>query len=333
MTTVSASRADAAQLATTDLLITDSAANWVAGNADAIRAFVEGGGGLLVVLGEVGGTDRSGSAAELLPATGSEPREFDSESGAAFGEIDFSHPVFALFDTPRGGDLSTARFYRYHNVSEAWGGEVVARYEDGGAALLDRRMGAGRILVWTSTLDTYWNDLALQPVFLPLVHQMARHATDYRDYREYYTVGETYQIPLQGEQREATIRAAAPSGEVVEAAVSAGEAVLALDEPGFYELDGLPDAWTGPRTAAVNHDPVESDLIPMDPEELLLAARTTVEGVDAGFVEELGPEATEEHQSLWWYILLALLLLLGTETLAANRRRPLEAGTAKGGTE
>ncbi|MFC1544522.1 hypothetical protein ACFL4Y_04660, partial [Gemmatimonadota bacterium] len=181
--------------------------------------------------------------------------------------------------------------------------------------------------------DTYWNDLALQPVFLPLVHQMARHVTDYREFREYYTVGETYQIPLQGDQREASIRAIAPSGEALEAAVSAGEAVLALEEPGFYALDGLPDEWTGPRVVAVNHDPAESDLTPMDPEELLLAAREPVEGAAARFVEEIGPEAAEEHQSLWWYILLALFLLLSGETVAANRRRPVEAGTGKGGEE
>ena len=294
---------------------------------------MERGGGLIVVLGEAGGTDGTGPAADLAPPTGPTPPEFNSENGGDFGEIDFDHPVFSVFDSPRGGDLSTALFYRYNGVIGFWGGGVVARFEDGGAALLEQRLGSGRILIWTSTLDTYWNDLALQPVFLPLVHQMARHVTDYREFREYYTLGETYQIPLQGDQREASIRAIAPSGEALEAAVSAGEAVLALEEPGFYRLDGLPDEWTGPRVVAVNHDPAESDLTPMDPEELLLAAREPVEGAAARFVEEIGPEAAEEHQSLWWYILLALFVLLSGETVAANRRRPLEAGTGKGGEE
>ena len=38
-------------------------------------------------------------------------------------------------------------------------------------ALVERRVGTGRVLVWGSTLDTYWNDLPLQPVFLPFVHR------------------------------------------------------------------------------------------------------------------------------------------------------------------
>ena len=31
---------------------------------------------------------------------------------------------------------------------------------------------AGRVLVWTSTLDVTWNDLALKPVFLPFIHRV-----------------------------------------------------------------------------------------------------------------------------------------------------------------
>ena len=31
------------------------------------------------------------------------------------------------------------------------------------------------MLLWTSTLDLFWNDLALKPVYLPFVHQVVRH--------------------------------------------------------------------------------------------------------------------------------------------------------------
>ena len=32
--------------------------------------------------------------------------------------------------------------------------------------------------MWTSTLDLTWNDLALKPVYLPFVHQVARYLAD-----------------------------------------------------------------------------------------------------------------------------------------------------------
>ena len=35
------------------------------------------------------------------------------------------------------------------------------------------------MLVWTSTLDLEWNDLALKPVFLPFVHRMAMRLASY----------------------------------------------------------------------------------------------------------------------------------------------------------
>ena len=39
--------------------------------------------------------------------------------------------------------------------------------------------GSGNVVLWTSTLDNYWNDLALKPVYLPLVHQVMRHLATY----------------------------------------------------------------------------------------------------------------------------------------------------------
>ena len=44
-------------------------------------------------------------------------------------------------------------------------------------ALAERLFGEGRVLIWTSTLDAFWNDLAVQPVFLPFVHQLVRYAS------------------------------------------------------------------------------------------------------------------------------------------------------------
>ena len=74
--------------------------------------------------------------------------------------LEYGHPVFEPFRAPRSGDFSAARFYGYRAVTLQPGASVLARFDDGAPALIERRAGAGRVLVWASSLDLQWNDLA-----------------------------------------------------------------------------------------------------------------------------------------------------------------------------
>ena len=40
--------------------------------------------------------------------------------------------------------------------------------------MAERTIGSGQVMIWSSTLDNYWNDLALKPVYLPFVHELIR---------------------------------------------------------------------------------------------------------------------------------------------------------------
>ena len=145
-----------------------------------LEEFVEDGGGLVVILGER--SSWPSTAPDLLPgAVGAvmEP-EWREGRGGTLGRIDYTHPVFALFSAPRSGDLTDANFFRYRTLELAGGEGVLARFDNGGVALAERQAGAGRVLVWTSMLDNYWNDMVLQPIFLPFVHQMVKHAGNFR---------------------------------------------------------------------------------------------------------------------------------------------------------
>ena len=39
---------------------------------------------------------------------------------------------------------------------------VIARFDDGAVAMAERKIGSGNVILWSSTLDNYWNDLALK---------------------------------------------------------------------------------------------------------------------------------------------------------------------------
>jgi hypothetical protein len=183
-------------------------------------------------------------------------------------------------------------------------------------------------------LDTYWNDLPLQPVFLPFVHQLVRHASGFTQSRARTSqVGEVVEVGRSGAQareEQATDSAAAgaaadPSAERWIAIAPSGgrieltSGLLRLEEAGFYEVRPERDAeqaWT----VAANVDLAESDLAGMDP-AALEAAVVPPGSAEARLARTGTPSVAdrERRQSLWWYLLAGAFALLAAETVLANR--------------
>jgi hypothetical protein len=289
--------------------------------------YVQNGGGLLVALGDrAAPRDRPSYAADLLPATADAPIDRSGDRGGTLGYIDRSHPIFELFSAPRSGDFSTPRFFRYRSVTPAPGDEQLARYDDGHIALLERKVGRGRVLVWTSSFDGIWNDLPLQPVFLPVAHQMAKYAAAYADERPWSVVGQVANLPSIFRDSTGPADAAskadyvvvAPSGERTRLDGAAKRSVE-LAEQGFYELQRAGSRGE-PRVVAVNVDLAESDLTAVEP-ELLTGAMVARAGTDSvsSAAEAATPADLERRQGFWWYLLAAVLLLLAGETLLSNQ--------------
>src|SRR5690606_8724018 len=92
--------------------------------------------------------------------------------------------------TPRSGDFTAARVFQYRPLSGS--SRVLARFGDGGAALTEEPVGRGRVLVWSTTMDSRWNDLVLQPVFLPFVHQLVKYAAGYSPAQPWQVVGDPF---------------------------------------------------------------------------------------------------------------------------------------------
>ena len=289
--------------------------------------YVQNGGGLLVAMGDRSAPrDRPAYATELLPTTLDAPVDRTADRGGTLGYVDRSHPIFELFSAPRSGDFSTPRFYRYRSITPAPGDEQLARFDDGHIALLERKVGRGRVLVFASSFDGIWNDLPLQPVFLPVAHQLAKYASAYADERPWSIVGQVANLPgifkdSTGPADTATqveYVAVAPSGNRTRLAGTARRSVE-LTEQGFYEMQRA-GARGEPRVVAVNVDLAESDLTPVEP-QLLTGAMVARAGTDstAGAAEASTPVDVERRQGFWWYLLAAVLLLLVGETMLSNQ--------------
>jgi hypothetical protein len=197
---------------------------------------------------------------------------------------------------------------------------VLARYDDGGVALAERRTGAGRVIVWTSTLDDSWTDLALKPVYLPLVHQLVQYLARYEQTPSWLTVGQVVDLASLAAQIRGDRIVVSPSGQrTTQRANTPG--LLELTEQGIYEVRAAGSTTGRPLAIAANIDPAEADLAPIDPAELVAAVtgHATADTAAVAAAEPLSREDSEKRQALWWYLLLAGVLLLATETVISNR--------------
>jgi hypothetical protein len=319
-------------------------------SAAALRSFVESGGGLLVVMGER--IRWPSDLADLLPGAYTEPLDREDGRGGRLGFLDYDHPVFEIFRGPRTGDFSGARFFRSRDlqVADSELSQVLAKFDDGSVALAEKKVGDGRVLVWTSTMDSFWNDLARQPVFLPFIHQLVKYASGKTETVQSFTAGQVLDVT------DATAMATAGLGNVAEALAGVEERVaftpsgeslalppgegphfLRLEEQGVYEIRAPGDSEMRPLSVAVNVDLAEADLSPLDVEEMVAALASRPEEGESLRMEgtqaaRLRLEDQERRQSLWRFLLLMAFALLALETLVSNRisriagKRGLHAG-------
>jgi Aerotolerance regulator N-terminal/von Willebrand factor type A domain len=216
--------------------------------AASLRDYVQSGGGLLLAFGP-----RS-TGVSSVPVTGQSLGATSTALGAraalAIGEIDTTHPALKGVT-----DLRGAQFTRYLAVTPGTDDRVLIRLDDGAPLLIETKLGAGRVLLFTSSLDREWNDLPVQPVFVPFLAGLANHLLGGAGFSSEAPLGSTLAVQALG---LAGGQVFDPQGAKA-LPLGGGEDVL-LDQIGFYEAQG------GGRSevVAVNFDPRESDLEGMD---------------------------------------------------------------------
>jgi hypothetical protein len=302
---------------------------------DLLKRFVEQGGGLLVALGDH--TPWSSGQSPLLPGTVGQPVDRTGGVGGMLGYLDYSHPVLELFKDPRGGNFADAHFLRYRMLTPAPTDRVLARFDDGGVAMAERRVGPGRVIAWTTPLDDSWSvDFPKAKLFLPLVHEMVTYLAQYTEPTTSYTVGHLLDVsvPIAATVREGTAgdadtaAARKASGLVVspsghQTTIGEGGAPsVELAEQGFYTVRMEGTGAARPFVAAVNLDPAESDLAPLEPTGFVASvtgqAATAASGQSLEH-PDLTPADVEKKQYGWWFLLVVAAIALLGEAVLANR--------------
>jgi hypothetical protein len=260
---------------------------------------------------------RSAAQSEV-PITGQVFRPGAAALGAdgyeSIGTLDVSHPALRGLDT-----LRAAKFFRYAAIAPAAEDQVLMSFESGAPLLLEHGIGAGRVLLFTSSLDKEWNDLPLQPVFVPFIAGLANHLLGGAGFSNEAALGSTLALRAMG---LAGGQIFAPDGDAV-LGLGGSEDVL-LDQIGFYELVGGGST----EVVAVNFDTRESNLRAVDAATLErwqgLGRRS--ETAPAGAVP--GGDEEAEPAPLGYWVLFLALLALGMESWVGNWHLRIRRGLA-----
>ena len=194
---------------------------------------------------------------------------------------------------------------------------VAARLSDGTPLLLDKQVGEGRVLLFTSGLENLTNDLPLHPVFVAFVDRAARYLSGSEQLSGSKLVDSFVQLRAATEPLGAV-----PNVEVIDPdgrrPLSLGEArtaqTLRLERAGFYQIrfaNGS-DAVIG-----VNPDRRESDLEPMGEDVQQLWSGSSGGGATAT-AASAQVEVKYRSVSLWWWVMLLALALVVAESALAS---------------
>jgi len=274
-----------------------------AGEIERLTSYVESGGALLAALGP-----RSTAQSEV-PITGQlfEPGAAvgGSDAYVSIGTLDVSHPALRGLDT-----LRAAKFFRYAAIVPAAQDYVLMSFENGAPLMLERNLGNGRVLLFTSSLDKEWNDLPVQPVFVPFIAGIANHLLGGAGFSNEAALGSTLALRAMG---LAGGQIFDPNGNAV-LGLGGGTDDVLLDRIGFYELVGGGST----EVVAVNFDTRESDLRAVDAatlerwQGLGQRSETVAAGAAPAGSEEVAPAP------LGYWVLFLALLALGMESWVGN---------------
>jgi hypothetical protein len=246
---------------------------------------------------------------------------------AMLAEVDFRHLLFTPFADPRFSDFTKIHFWRYRRVetSSIPNARAIASFDSGDPAVLDIRLGNGRLLVLTSGWHPADSQLALSSKFVPLFYSMLEMGGAPVAMPAQYRVGDVVPI-APATDSPLTIRL--PNGSEVTCA--AGETNFSrTDMPGVYTVwssgaGELRAPAKAQQRFAVNLDPAESRTTPLSLDDLeRLGAPVSPQGPTAVQVAQgkllLHNAELEERQKLWRWIILVTLAVLLFETWLAGR--------------
>jgi len=316
LTMKSAGSVNPAELAEYRVVILNDAGDLSSPVAAQLLKFIEGGGGVVIGVGPHTRVDEFNRAFEKLSPTVLQEVVQLRTSPVTLSEIKTDHPIFEVFR--QSGRLAAVRFAGYIRSVPREASSVIARFEDGSPALVETGAGKGKLILFTSTFDSFWNDLPLSPVYLPLIRQIVRYLGEHEE-NAWSVAGQAFTVPALEDGSLPAVDSPSGARLTEKTQSSTGDLIVNPRETGFYRI----------RTAkndfrAVNIPPEESDLKKLDVAQFVteLTGGAAAEAARNSSAQRTATsEEIESGQRIWWLLLLGALVVFISEAVLARRMK------------
>jgi hypothetical protein len=184
------------------------------------------------------------------------------EGGTALAVPDLDTELFEPFQDVGSEGFSRVASHKLlmmESFQESENVEVLLSYEGGLPALVERRVGGGRLILWTSTFDLGWSNLPIQSSFMPLVQRLVSYLGAEASMSALTldaVVGERVTVPLPDLVLD--LKVWGPDGEEVVFQRESSQLRFVPERPGGYLVAA--DAAPPLAHVAVNVDSSESDI-------------------------------------------------------------------------
>jgi len=299
-----------------------------------LRGYVSAGGGLGIFLGRNAAPIEAfnePAALELMP--GGLLRQWRAED-SYLAPTSFSHPILAKF-RPLSGAIAweTLPVFRHWQLGKlAEGSAVVLNYSDGKPALVERPLGAGRVLVMTTSVSDpasradAWNLLPTgdEPwPFVMLANELVYYLVGGGQEQLNYLAGGTVAIHLGPDTSASVYSLTTPGGDQLRTNVDEKRdaiVVTATDQPGNYLLRAGGSDDHNERGFSINLPPSAGELSRVTPAEL--------KAVFGDIPFKLARDRTEIDRSvsagragheLFPFLIVLVVIVLAAEQVISNR--------------
>ena len=275
---------------------------------NSLTQYVRAGGSLLIAAGT------SAGARSQIPIFGAhivDTRDYSRvpDRFMTVGSSDSSYPAVG-----KAAGWQGVKFYYAVNVDPG-DARVIVRLGDQTPLLMEKRIGEGRVVLFTSGFDSLTNDFPLEPAFVPFIEQTAHYLAGSQRQGGARPVDAYFELRNAKDQAQ-PVEVTDPEGKRPLSLSEAKSAqLLQLTEAGYYQFrlaNGRQDE------VAVNPDPKESnlDVIPDDVLALWQGKRdqSSQEASATG-----APAERKIPQSLWWYVMLLVFAAALAESALASR--------------
>ncbi len=241
-----------------------------------LRDYVWQGGGLALFLGPEVESKTLQELPSILPV---QLVETPPTGDFRFDPLEYRHSIVAPFRGQTQAGLLGVAISKYQRLElrpDRPTADVVLQFDSGDPALVVDRFGLGRVAVFAlpgslvarTASGSPWSTFPVSPSFLPIVRELVTYLAESQVQQRNLLVGETAILPWPDDVQSASVTL--PDGQRRDVPAPAAEdneqiVFVATDQQGVYvfESDGQEFA-----RLAVNLDPREADLRPLDPTQL-----------------------------------------------------------------